>query len=76
LARTNKNGAPVTALVTAAALIQLLLVVLIFASNALDFMPDLTVTPSLVPYRLAAGRAPKTTITRETHPNRKSLEAT
>jgi len=76
LARTNKNGAPVTALVTAAALIQLLLVVLIFASNALDFMPDLTVAPSLVPYLLAAGHAPKPTITRETYPNRKSLVAT
>lgn len=50
LARTKKNGAPVNALIMAAALIQLLLILLIFASDALDFMLDLTVALSLVPY--------------------------
>ena len=72
LARTNKNGAPVNALVMAAGLIQLLLILLIFASNALDFMLDLTVALSLVPYLLAAAYALKLTITRDTYPTRRS----
>src|ERR1700754_2116101 len=72
LARTNKNGAPVNALVMAAGLIQLLLIVLIFASDALDFMLDLTVALSLVPYLLAAGYALKLTLTRDTYPTRRS----
>lgn len=73
LARTNKNDVPVTALVMAAGLIQLLLILLIFASDALDFMLDLTVSLSLVPYLLAAGYALKLTITRETYADGKAL---
>ena len=42
MARTKSHGAPVTALIMAAGLISLLLVALLFAADALDFMLDLT----------------------------------
>jgi arginine:ornithine antiporter/lysine permease len=67
LARTNRHGAPVTALIMAAGLISLLLVALLFAADALDFMLDLTAALSLIPYLLAAAYALKLTITRETY---------
>jgi len=73
LARTNGNGAPVAALVMAAGLIQVLLVVLIFASEALDFMLDLTAALSLIPYMLAAAYMLKLTATRETYESGKSV---
>jgi arginine:ornithine antiporter / lysine permease len=73
LARENAKGAPVTALVMAAGLIQLLLIVLMFASDALNFMLDLTAALSLIPYLLAAGYALKLTVTRETYADGKSL---
>src|SRR6478736_4448495 len=57
LARTNSNGAPVSALIMAAGLISLLLVALLFAADALDFMLDLTAALSLIPYLLAAGKS-------------------
>lgn len=73
LARTNSHGAPVTALIMAAALTSLLLVALLFASDALDFMLDLTAALSLIPYLLAAAYALKLTATRETYGDGKSL---
>jgi arginine:ornithine antiporter / lysine permease len=73
LARTNANGAPVSALLLAGALIQLLLVLLLFTDDALDFMLDLTVALSLIPYLLAAAYALKLTITRETYGDGRSL---
>ena len=73
LARTNSHGAPVTALVMAAGLISLLLVALLFAADALDFMLDLTAALSLIPYLLAAAYALKLTATRETYGDGKSL---
>lgn len=73
LARTNSHGAPVTALVMAAGLTTLLLVALLFAADALDFMLDLTAALSLIPYLLAAAYALKLTATRETYGNGKSL---
>ena len=57
LARTNSHGAPVSALIMAAGLISLLLVALLFAADALDFMLDLTAALSLIPYLLAAAYA-------------------
>lgn len=72
LARTNRHGAPVAALVMAAGLISLLLVALLFAADALDFMLDLTAALSLIPYLLAAGYALKLTITRDTYGDGKS----
>jgi arginine:ornithine antiporter/lysine permease len=73
LAKTNANGAPVTALVMSAGLIQLLLIVLLFASDALDFMLDLTAALSLIPYLLAAAYMLKLTATRDTYEDGKSL---
>jgi arginine:ornithine antiporter/lysine permease len=73
MARTNSHGAPVTALIMAAGLISLLLVALLFAADALDFMLDLTAALSLIPYLLAAAYALKLTATRETYGNGKSL---
>ena len=73
LARTNSHGAPVTALVMAAGLTSLLLVALLFAADALDFMLDLTAALSLIPYLLAAAYAVKLTATRETYDDGKSL---
>jgi arginine:ornithine antiporter/lysine permease len=73
LARENAKGAPVFALVMAGGLVQLLLILLLFTSEALDFMLDLTSALALIPYLLAAGYALKLTITRETYEDRRSL---
>jgi arginine:ornithine antiporter/lysine permease len=73
LARTNRHGAPLPALVMAAGLTSLLLVALLFASDALDFMLDLTAALSLIPYLFAAAYALKLTATRETYGDGKSL---
>jgi arginine:ornithine antiporter/lysine permease len=73
LSRENANGAPVNALIMAAGLVQLLLILLVFSDNALDFMLDLTAALALIPYLLAAGYALKLTITRETYSDGKSL---
>jgi len=67
LGRTNSKGAPVAALVLAGILIQLLLILLLFTAEALDFMLDLTAALSLIPYLLAAAYAVKLTVTRETY---------
>jgi arginine:ornithine antiporter/lysine permease len=72
LARTNRHGAPMPALVMAAAMISLLLVALLFASDALDFMLDLTAALSLIPYLLAAAYALKLAATRETYDDGRS----
>jgi arginine:ornithine antiporter/lysine permease len=73
LARTNRHDAPLPALVMAAGLTSLLLVALLFASDALDFMLDLTAALSLIPYLFAAAYALKLTATRETYGDGKSL---
>jgi arginine:ornithine antiporter/lysine permease len=73
LAKENAKGAPVNALIMAGGLVQLLLVLLLFTSEALDFMLDLTSALALIPYLLAAGYALKLTITRETYGDRRSL---
>jgi arginine:ornithine antiporter / lysine permease len=65
----------VAALVMAAGLIQALLVMLLFTSDALDFMLDLTAALSLIPYLLAAGYLLKLTATRETYGDGKSVVA-
>ncbi|MHC9296765.1 basic amino acid/polyamine antiporter [Mycobacterium sp. LTG2003] len=73
LTRTNSHGAPVAALIMATGLVQLLLVLVLFTANALDFMLDLTAALALIPYLLAAAYALKLTITRETYADRRSL---
>ena len=62
LARTNRHNAPLPALVMAAGLTSMLLIALLFASDALDFMLDLTAALSLIPYLLAAAYALKLAI--------------
>ena len=61
------------ALIMAAGLISLLLIALLFAADALDFMLDLTAALALIPYLLAAAYALKLTATRETYGEGKSL---
>jgi arginine:ornithine antiporter/lysine permease len=75
LAKVNAKGAPTAALVMATGLVQLLLILLLFVKNALDFMLDLTAALSLIPYLLAAGFALKLTLTRETYDDRRSLRS-
>jgi arginine:ornithine antiporter/lysine permease len=72
LARTNRHDAPATALIMAAGFVSLLLVALLFSSDALNFMLDLTAALALIPYFLAAAYALKLTITRETYGDGKS----
>jgi arginine:ornithine antiporter/lysine permease len=67
LSRTNQHGSPTPALVMSAGLVQLLLIALLFAEEALDFMLDLTAALSLIPYLLAAAFGLKLTLTRETY---------
>ena len=67
LARTNSKGAPVPALMMAAGLVQLLLILMLFTSESLDFMLDLTAALALIPYLLAAAYMLKLTATRETY---------
>ena len=52
-----------------------MLVALLFAADAFDFMLDLTAALSLIPYLLAAAYALKLTVTRETYGDGKSLAA-
>ncbi|MDV3127632.1 APC family permease [Mycobacterium sp. 21AC1] len=73
LAKTNSQGAPVYALIMAGGLVQLLLILVLFTADALDFMLDLTAALALIPYLLAAAYALKLTITRETYGDRRSL---
>jgi len=65
LAKTNKNGVPANAVLLSSLMVQLLLVVLLFASNALDLALDLTASLTLIPFLLAALYAFKLILTRD-----------
>ncbi|MGB6244846.1 basic amino acid/polyamine antiporter [Gordonia sp. (in: high G+C Gram-positive bacteria)] len=67
LQRSNAAGAPVAALVLASALVQTLLVLLLFVDDALDFMLDLTAALALVPYFLSALYMLRLVLRRETY---------
>lgn len=67
LSRTNKADAPVPALIFATGLVQILLIIILFVDDALDFMLDLTSALALLPYLLAAAYMLKLTLTRETY---------
>ena len=69
----QRHGAPVDCTGHGRRAGQLLLIVLLFAADALDFMLDLTAALSLIPYLLAAAYALKLTLTRETYGDGKSL---
>lgn len=63
--RLNKHGAPANAVLWTSILVTLILFVVQFVHNALDFTLDLTAALSLAPYALASGYAVKIAITRD-----------
>jgi arginine:ornithine antiporter/lysine permease len=67
LARANDADVPVPALVLTTALIQVMLVVVLFSDDAFNFALDLTSALSLIPFLLAAGYALRLGVTRETY---------
>jgi arginine:ornithine antiporter/lysine permease len=67
LRRQNSAEAPVVALIITSAFVQLLIVVVLFADDALNFMLDLCTSLALVPYLLSGAYALKLAVTRETY---------
>lgn len=67
LARTNAKDTPVGALVLSTALVQVLLVVVLFSENAFDLALALTSALVLVPFLLSAGYALRLAATGETY---------
>lgn len=65
LAKTNANGVPANAVLLTSLFVQALLVILLFANNALDLALDLTSALTLIPFLLAALYALKLVVTRE-----------
>lgn len=73
LAKSTSKDVPGNALLLSTLLIQALLVIVLFADGALDFMLDLTASLALMPFALAAGYALKIALTRDGYaglPNR------
>jgi arginine:ornithine antiporter / lysine permease len=67
LRRENKAKTPIWALILSSSFVQLMLVVILFADDALNFMLDLCTSLALIPYFLSAAYALKIAITRETY---------
>jgi arginine:ornithine antiporter / lysine permease len=67
LARVSPEGVPTAALVMTTVVVQIILVAVMFVSNALDFALDLTAALSLIPYLFVAAYAVKLAWTRETY---------
>ncbi len=67
LARENRHGTPITALITTNLSVQVFLLLVLVVDNALDFMLKLDTALTLVPYLLAAAYAAKLALTRETY---------
>jgi arginine:ornithine antiporter/lysine permease len=67
LKRTTGDDVPSAALLMSTILVQIMLLVLLFAANALDLSLDLTAALALLPYLLAAAYALKLAVTRETY---------
>jgi len=65
-ARTNEKDVPVGALTLSTALVQVLLVVVLFAADAFDVALNLTSALALIPYFLTAGFALKLSLTDRT----------
>lgn len=72
LTKVNANGTPVSALFMVTGYIQAMLIVLLFVSDALDFILDLTAALAVIPYLLAAAYALKLTLTGETYGDERS----
>ena len=73
LTKVNAKGTPAAALFMVTIYVQLMLILLLFVSNALDFILDLTAALAVIPYLLAAGYALKLTLRRETYDDDRSL---
>ncbi len=67
LARENANQVPVAAVWLTNILIQVFLIVTLFAQEAFNLALDMTSAKTLIPYVLVAGYALKLAITRETY---------
>jgi arginine:ornithine antiporter / lysine permease len=67
LRRQNKAEAPIMALILTTLFVQLLLIVVLFTEDALNFMLDLCTSLALIPYLLSAAYALKLVITKETY---------
>jgi arginine:ornithine antiporter/lysine permease len=67
LARMSPAGVPAAALILTTALVQVILVAVMFVSDALNFALDLTAALSLIPYLFVAAYALKLAWTRETY---------
>jgi arginine:ornithine antiporter/lysine permease len=65
LRRKNGADAPIAALLLTSAMVQALIIVVLFSSDALDFLLDLCTSLSLIPYFLAAAYALKIAIDRK-----------
>lgn len=63
--RENGAGAPIAALLMTTAMVQALIVVVLFSRDALDFLLDLCASLSLIPYFLAAAFALKLAVDRK-----------
>lgn len=67
IAKVNAQGTPSAALSLVSIYVQGLLILLLFVSNALDFILDLTAALAVLPYLMAAAYALKLTVRRETY---------
>jgi arginine:ornithine antiporter / lysine permease len=70
--RQNKAQAPILALVMTTLFVQFMIIVVLFAEDALNFMLDLCTSLALIPYLLSAAYALKIAITKETYENDRS----
>ena len=67
LARENQNQVPVAALWLTNILVQVFLILTLFAQEAFNLALDMTSAKTLIPYVLVAGYALKLALTRETY---------
>ena len=67
LAQENTNQVPVTALWLTNILVQIFLILTLFAQEAFNLALDMTAAKTLIPYVLVAGFALKLALTRETY---------
>ena len=67
LARENQNQVPVAALWLTNILVQIFLILTLFAQEAFNLALDMTAAKTLIPYVLVAGFALKLALTRETY---------
>jgi arginine:ornithine antiporter/lysine permease len=67
LSRENANQVPVTALWLTTSLVQLFLILTLFAQEAFNLALDMTSAKTLIPYVLVAAYAVKLAVTRETY---------